>query len=154
MQRKSTLGLKSLSIFEAAKGALVLLVGAGLLTLIHKDVQHEAAEIVRFFHLNPARHYPEIFIKTLSNIGSLHLWFLSVSAILYAIIRLAEAYGLWRDQSWAVWFAIASDVLFLPMELFELTEYITLSRIFILLANLALVIYLLGHMRRSSLHKH
>ncbi len=135
-------GLKFLALFEAAKGMLVLLVGAGLLALIHRNVQNEGADIVQFFHLNPAGHYPEIFLKTLSNINSTNLWLLSVSAILYVIIRLAEAYGLWHNRAWAVWFAVASSALFLPIELFELYKRITISRLLILLLNIALILYL------------
>ena len=148
-QHKSKKVLRLLSLFEASKGLLVLLVGAGLLSLIHKNTQQEAAEIVKIFHLNPARHYPEIFINTLANLGNVRLWFLSISAIIYSLIRFAEAYGLWYDRLWALWFAIASGALFLPMEMYELTENFTVVRIVILLMNTLLVFYLF----RLSRHK-
>ncbi len=147
MKRIPDIGLKSFALFEAAKGLLVLVVGAGLLALIHKDIQSEAADIVKFFHLNPARHYPEIFLKTIAHLDNTHLWFLSVSAILFAAIRLAEAYGLWFDQAWAVWFAIASDSLFLPMEMYELIDRITTLRLLVLLFNVLLLVYLIRHVQ-------
>jgi uncharacterized membrane protein (DUF2068 family) len=150
-QQKSKKVLRLLSLFEAAKGLMVLLVGAGLLSLIHKSAQQEAAEIVKIFHLNPARHFPEIFINTIANLGNVRLWFLSISAMLYSFIRFAEAYGLWYDRLWAIWFAVASSALFLPMELYELTEHFTVARIVILLMNTLLVFYLfqLGRHRAS-----
>jgi uncharacterized membrane protein (DUF2068 family) len=141
-QHKSKNVLRLLSLFEAGKGLLVLLVGAGLLSLIHKDAQHEAADLVKIFHLNPARHYPEIFINTLANIGNVRLWFLSLSALVYSLIRFAEAYGLWYDRLWAIWFAVASGALFLPMEIYELIEKLTAVRIIILFMNILLVFYL------------
>lgn len=150
VKRISNFGLKSFAVFEAAKGLLVLVVGAGMLALIHNDVQSEAADIVKFFHLNPARHYPEIFLKTVAHLDSTHLWFLSISAILFAVIRLAEAYGLWFDQTWAVWFAIASDSLFLPMELYELIDRMTTLRLLVLLFNVLLVAYLFRHVRLAQ----
>jgi Predicted membrane protein len=153
MKLKFNIGLKFLALFEAAKGMLVLLVGAGLLTLIHRNVQNEGADIVQFFHLNPAWHYPEIFLKTLSNINSANLWFLSVSAILYVIIRMAEAYGLWHDRAWAIWFAVASSALFLPIELFELYKRITIPRFLVLLLNIALILYLSRHIKQSRSQK-
>jgi uncharacterized membrane protein (DUF2068 family) len=142
MKLKFNFGLKFLALFEAAKGTLVLLVGAGLLAFIHRNVQNEGADIVQFFHLNPAWHYPEIFLKTLSDINSTNLWLLSVSAILYVIIRMAEAYGLWHNRAWAVWFAVASSALFLPIELFELYKRMSIPRLMILLLNIALILYL------------
>ena len=141
--------LKLLSVFEASKGLLVLLVGAGLMTLIHKNAQQEAAEIVKFFHLNPAHHYPEIFLNTIANLTNTHLWLLSASAILYSVIRFVEAYGLWYDRLWAIWFAVASGALYLPMELYELIETPAKTRIIILLMNILLVAYLY----RSGRHR-
>ncbi len=149
MKRFAGIGIKSFAIFEGAKGLLVLAVGAGLLALIHRHLQYEGADIVKFLHLNPARHYPEIFLKTIAHLDSSHLWFLSVSAILYAVVRLAEAYGLWFDQAWAVWFAVASDAIFLPVELFELLDRVTVPRLLILLFNVSLLIYLFHHMRQA-----
>ena len=142
--------LRLLSLFEAGKGLLVLLAGAGLLSFIHKNTQQAAAEVVKFFHLNPARHYPEVFINTLSNLGNMRLWFLSSSAILYSLIRFAEAYGLWNDRLWAVWFAVASSALFLPMELYEFIESPSLIRVVILFLNIVLVFYLFGQSRRRT----
>jgi uncharacterized membrane protein (DUF2068 family) len=141
-QHKTKKVLRLLSLFEAGKGLLVLLVGAGLLALIHKNIQQEALEIVKIFHLNPARHYPEIFINTLANLNDVHLWFLSVSAVLYSLIRFIEAYGLWYNRLWAIWFAVASSALFLPMEVYELIENHTVVRIVIFLINMILVFYL------------
>jgi uncharacterized membrane protein (DUF2068 family) len=149
-QQKSKYVLRLLSLFEAGKGFLVLLVGAGLLSLIHKNVQLDAAEIVKIFHLNPARHYPEVFINTLANLGNVRLWFLSISALLYSFIRFAEAYGLWFDRLWAIWFAVASSALFLPMELYELIDTPTKFRFIILLMNILLVVYLYRSGRHRS----
>ena len=57
-------GVRGIAIVEATKGLLVLLVGFGLLSLAHRDVEQFAAEPVRHAHLNPASHYPHIFIET------------------------------------------------------------------------------------------
>jgi uncharacterized membrane protein (DUF2068 family) len=142
--------LRLLSLFEAAKGLLVVLAGARLLTLIHKNVQQEATEIVKIFHLNPAHHYPEIFINTLANLSSVNLWFLSISAILYSSIRFAEAYGLWNNRLWAIWFGVASGALFLPMEMYEVFEKLTIVRTVILLMNILLVFYLFRLSRQRT----
>jgi uncharacterized membrane protein (DUF2068 family) len=142
--------LRLLSFFEAGKGLLVLLAGAGLLTLIHKNAQQEATEIVKIFHMNPARHYPEIFINTLANLGNVNLWLLSVSAILYSLIRFGEAYGLWKNRLWAIWFGIASGGLFLPMEMYEIIKRPTIVRIVILFMNILLVFYLFRYGRQRA----
>ncbi len=108
------LGLRTVSIFEAAKGLIVLLAGLGLLSLVHRDAQRVAEEIVRVLHLNPAHHYPNIFIDIARNLTDGRLWALSAGALAYSTVRFVEAYGLWHERPWAEWFAVLSAGIFLP----------------------------------------
>ena len=55
-------GIRVVALFEAAKGAVVVMAGLGLLALIHRDAQAVAEEIVRHLHLNPVKHLPHIFL--------------------------------------------------------------------------------------------
>jgi len=54
--RGSARGLRTIAAFEATKGALVLAVGLGLLSFVHRYAQNVGEEIVRRFHLNLAHH--------------------------------------------------------------------------------------------------
>jgi hypothetical protein len=54
--------LRTVAVFEATKGALVLLVGFGSLSLVHHDIQQAAEHLIAHTHLNPASRYPHIFI--------------------------------------------------------------------------------------------
>src|ERR1043165_8860815 len=56
-------GVRAIAFFEAVKGALVLVAGFGLLALVHRDLEDLAERLVRHSHLNPASHYPRIFIE-------------------------------------------------------------------------------------------
>ena len=67
------------------------------------------------------------------------LWPLALTAMLYSAIRFVEAYGLWRRQVWAEWFGILSGGLYLPVEIYELTDSFTVVKISILVANLIIV---------------
>ena len=62
LKKPLTDGLRAIAVFEAAKGALVLLAGFGVLGLLHRDLQAIAERLVRFSHLNPASKYPRIFV--------------------------------------------------------------------------------------------
>ena len=57
---------------------------------------------MRHSHLNPAHHYPRIFIEAASHTNDSRLRSLAVLAFLYAAVRFVEAYGLWRMRVWAV----------------------------------------------------
>ena len=135
-------GMRAIAIFEAAKGALVLLAGLGLLALIHRDVQAFAEKIVRFSHLNPASHYPRIFIEAARHVTDTHLSLLAAAAAVYAIVRGVEAYGLWFERRWAEWFALLAGGIYLPVEIYEMVRHLTWIKGAIFLTNVIVVAYM------------
>jgi len=134
-------GIRTVALFEAAKGALVLVAGFGLLSLVHRDVQHAAESIVRHLHLNPARHVPRVFLDAATKMTEKRLWLLAAGAFAYAAARGVEAYGLWRLRPWAEWFAIVSGGIYLPVEICELVRHATVVKAAVLLTNVAVVLY-------------
>jgi uncharacterized membrane protein (DUF2068 family) len=136
-------------VFEAAKGVLVLVVGFGLLSFVHQDVDQLAEELVRHFHLNPASRYPRIFLDVTSHLADLRVWLLATFAFCYASLRLAEAYGLWRGRRWAEWLAVASGTVYVPIELYELFTGLSGIKIATLTANIAIVAYMSRVLWRS-----
>lgn len=135
-------GIRVIAVFEASKGVLVLSAGLGLLSLVHHDLQATAERLVRHSHLNPARHYPRIFIEAASHMNDSRLRSLATLAFLYAAVRFIEAYGLWQMRVWAEWFAIIAGSLFLPVEAYEFLRRATWMRGIVFLGNLFIVAYL------------
>jgi uncharacterized membrane protein (DUF2068 family) len=127
--------------FEAAKGLLVMATGLGLLSLLHHDVQRAAESVVRHLHLNPARHYPRVFLEAAAQLTDTRLWLLALGAFAYAVVRGVEAYGLWRARAWAEWFAILSGAVYLPIEIYELIHRATAQKAVVLLVNVGIVGY-------------
>jgi uncharacterized membrane protein (DUF2068 family) len=139
-------GVRSIAILEAAKGLLVLIAGFGLLSLLHHDLQSLAEHLVRLSHLNPARHYPRIFIEVATRTSDARLKSLAFLAFAYSSVRFLEAYGLWHMRPWAEWFAIISGSIYLPIELFEFFKKPTALRGAVFIINLIIVLYL-GYIR-------
>jgi uncharacterized membrane protein (DUF2068 family) len=108
MKRDRFSGLKAIATFEATKGGLVLAAGCGVLAVAHHHIQNWADQIVRGFHLNPARHYPQVFLQLATTTTDPRLCSMAAGAFCYAIVRFIEAYGLWRSRAWAEWFAVLS----------------------------------------------
>ena len=135
-------GIRAVAVFEAAKGSVVLLAGFGLLTLLHRDLQAIAERLVELSHLNPAHHYPTIFIEAMSKMNDSRIMAFAAFAGLYAAVRFVEAYGLWRLRAWAEWFAIVSGSIYVPIEIYEVARHVTWLRVTVLIVNLAIVAYL------------
>lgn len=142
-------GIRIVALFEGTKGLLVLLVGFGLLELIHKNLHMVAEEIVRHIHLNPARHYPKIFIDAANHLTDSQLWIMAISALLYSVVRFVEAIGLWLQQQWAKWFGLITGGMYIPIELLEIMRGATIVKAIVLIVNLSVVGYLAYIMYRS-----
>jgi uncharacterized membrane protein (DUF2068 family) len=140
MQRQR--GLRAVAVCEAAKGILVLAVGLGLLELIHRDLQQLAEHVVKHLHLNPSAHYPRVFLAVASKLDDTRLWALAAGALAYAELRLLEAVGLWRGRRWAEWVGALSGGIYIPVEVYEAARKATVTRLVLLVLNLAVVAYL------------
>jgi uncharacterized membrane protein (DUF2068 family) len=142
--------LRVVAAVEFIKGALVLVAGAGVLSLLHSDVQHVAEQLVHHLHLDPASRVPQIFIDLAGRVTSGDLWLLAIGAATYAIVRIVEAYGLWRERLWAEWLGAVSALIYVPFELHALTKGVTPLRLTTLAINLAVVWVLTAALARRG----
>jgi len=142
--------VRAAAAIEAFKGALVLVAGFGSLSFIHHDAQRLAEQLVTHLHLNPASHYPRIFIDAAANFSDSRLWLLTALAGAYASVRFVEAYGLWRGRRWAEWFAAVSGAIYVPVEVYEMTKSVNGLSVGSLLVNLVVVGFMVNALRRNS----
>lgn len=68
---------------------------------------------------------------------------IGVAAAAYAALEGSEAYGLWRQRRWAEYLTFIATTLFVPYEVYELSEKLTAFRIGAFVINLAILLYLL-----------
>src|SRR3954462_6770846 len=102
-QHRDILGLRSIAVFEAIKGILVLAVGFGVWHFRHRDIDEFVDRVIAFFHLNPEGHLSNIFSKAAQHMTEKTLVLVALGALIYSIIRFAEAYGLWRGGARGAW---------------------------------------------------
>ena len=70
----------------------------------------------------------------------------------YAAIELIEAIGLWLITRWGEYFAVIATSVFLPLEIYEITDKVTAFRAIALLINIAAVLWLLWTKRLFGLN--
>lgn len=145
--------IRLVAYFEVFKGLLVLVTAAGLLNYAHQDLHALAVRLIEHFHLNPAAEYPQLFLDGASAIQGPHLLALAAGAISYALLRFFEAYGLFRERSWAEVLAAASGAIYLPIEIYEFWQQpsrLLVAKILINAAIVALMLYALYRRRRLN----
>ncbi|GAC1324964.1 MAG: DUF2127 domain-containing protein [Mycobacteriales bacterium] len=70
------------------------------------------------------------------------LTLVALALIAYAAVELIEAVGLWLLKRWGEYFTVVATAAFLPLEVYELTEKVTLTRVGAFVINVAAVVYL------------
>lgn len=135
-------GLKTVAIFEAFKGLLVLAGGFGLLDLMHRNLEKVGQQFLTQIGVNPRGEYPQVFLHFLSEINDTNIRMLAFLAFAYSVLRFTEAYGLWRAENWAKWLGIISGGIYLPLEFYEMAKHFTAIKLVITIVNIAIVVYL------------
>jgi uncharacterized membrane protein (DUF2068 family) len=70
------------------------------------------------------------------------LRWVGVGLLVYGVLQLIEATGLWLLKRWGEYFAAVATSLFIPLEVYEINEKVTWVRIGALLINVGAVVYL------------
>jgi uncharacterized membrane protein (DUF2068 family) len=131
--------VRVIAAWEAIKGVLVLL-AAGLATyFLRPDQERSIDEIVGHFHLNPAGHTSHIFQRALEHLQNTRVVLLATGALLYALLRFVEAYGLWAEKRWGWILGIASAALYLPLEIREMINRFSWTGVALFAVNLGIV---------------
>jgi uncharacterized membrane protein (DUF2068 family) len=93
-----SVGLRTVAVLEAAKGILVLLLGFGVLALMHKNLDDVAERLTEILRVNPEGRLSNVFIHAANRATDNTLWLLAIGALVYAAVRFVEAFGLWRGR--------------------------------------------------------
>ncbi len=79
------------------------------------------------------------------------LTWVTVAILAYGSLQLAESYGLWHVRRWGEYLTVVATSLFLPWEIYELIDKVTVLRVVLLLVNIAAVVWLLWSKRLFGL---
>lgn len=146
---KGSRGLLLIAAFKLLKAFALLALGVGALKLLHKDVAAEAEQWIDFLRINPQNLYVQKLLDKFWDIDDNKLKLLSLGTFAYGGLFLTEGIGLAFRKRWAEYITIISTASLLPFEILEIVKRVSTPRIVILLANIAIVIYLVMEIRRT-----
>ena len=135
--------LRAVAFFEFVKGTFVLTMGFCALALVHKDLWVIAESLLALLHISTDRRSAQMFLDFADSVTDARLWAAARIAFAYTALRFTEAYGLWKERTWAEWVAFVSGAVLLPLEIRELFRGLTLLRCSVFVGNLAIVLYML-----------
>jgi uncharacterized membrane protein (DUF2068 family) len=144
IRRQSNSVLLWIVAFKAFKTVTLAALGVVLLSTRHGDPADLLTELALAVHLPLTS---ELFGRAVTMASSLtvgKVTALALTAFGYAILMGTEGIGLYYRKHWARWFTIIATSSLIPLEVYEIVREPRPLRIAVLLANVAIVVYLFG----------
>ena len=139
-----------IALFKFVKGALLLALAFGALTLLHKDVAAHVEHWLDQLRIDPDNRFIGTALSKLQLIHTKELKELSALGAGYASLFVTEGIGLLFRKRWAEWLTILATSSLMPLELYELIKKFTAIRVIVLLINAAVVLFLIYRVRQKE----
>jgi len=141
--------LRLIAIFKFFKAALLIALVVGLFRLLHKDVGDVLEHWSKTLRLDPGSHYVNLTLEKAAHVSPDQVKKLGLGSFLYAGLFLTEGTGLWLRKRWGEWLTVIITSSLVPVEVYEIYRHLSLAKLVVLGLNVAIVIYLICHMRRT-----
>lgn len=86
-------------------------------------------------------------LSSVATLDSGEVTVLLATAVTYAVVEGVEAVYLWRERRWAEYLTVLATLGFIPFEVRELLDHVTVLRVGALIANVAILVYLVWDKR-------
>jgi uncharacterized membrane protein (DUF2068 family) len=122
------------------------------LYLAGHDSANTITRWVSYLHLDPGDHWIDRPVAAALALPPHSLRAIGLGTFVFAAIFLTEGIGLLLRRHWAEYLAVIATASFLPLELYELIHRVRATRVVIVAANLAIVVYLIVRLRSEHGH--
>jgi len=143
-KRKSqhNIGLRVIAIYKAVKTVGLILVAIAAFHLNRTQNFERLVLWLEQLSLTDSNSLRWKLVTTLVDMGPRKFIAIGIVALAYAAVFAAEGTGLWLRKYWAEWFTVIATGSLVPLELYEALHHFTWLKLAALLANIAIVAYL------------
>jgi uncharacterized membrane protein (DUF2068 family) len=149
---RSAFILRALAIERWVRGVIVVLLGVAVFKLKSTQVslkqlfERDLKSLDPFFrqiHFNVSDSATINTIEKVLHAKQSTLNLIVAGILFYGLLQIVEGIGLWSLKRWGEYVAVVGTTLFIPLEIYELTDKISWLKITVLTINVAAVLYLL-----------
>lgn len=140
--RDHRVGLRVIAVYKAVQA--LALIGVALAAFHFNRTQNFERMVHWLQHLSLAgsdRLRWEL-VDALTAMGPSRFVAIGLVALAYAALFATEGTGLWLRKTWAEWFTVVATGSLIPLELYETLHRFSGIKLATLLANVAIVVYL------------
>ena len=146
---KSARCLRWIAGYNMAKAVLLLLLGIGLLGLLHKDIDAIVGNWIALLGLDLDNRHVAALLARLDLVTDKQVSQLSLFTFLFAGVFAAEGFGLAFNQRWAKYLTVVVTASFIPIELYETIHRFGIGKLTLLVLNSAIVALLASMLRKE-----
>ena len=129
--------------FKILEGTFFVLLGLGVVRLLHRDVGDLLLRLALALRIDPESHFVNLLLDKVQLLTPHKMRLISAGIFLKAGLDYLEGIGLAMEKTWAEWLTIAITASFLPWEVFEIIRRFTWVKVGITLLNVLVLLYLL-----------
>jgi uncharacterized membrane protein (DUF2068 family) len=141
--------LRIIALYKLAKALLLLIVAAAAFDLVRSTQVQAVADWIMQLPIHNGHPYLVQLIDRVLGLGSHRFLGIGAAACVYAALFSIEGWGLWREKRWAEYFTVIVTASLIPIEIWEIVQHVTWLKVATLVANIAIVLYLLTLLRRE-----
>lgn len=142
-------GLMAIGLLKLFEAVFFFLVGVGAIHFLHRDLGEAATRLAERLKFDLDGRMMTWVMDHLDAVTAHRLKQIGVATFFYAGLRIAEGVGLVMEKVWAEHLTVGVTTAFLPWELYEIVRRPDWLRVCLLLANLAVLAYLVWSLRRA-----
>jgi uncharacterized membrane protein (DUF2068 family) len=128
--------------FKILEGLLFVLLGLGVVRLLHRDMGDMLLRAALALRLDPESHFVNILLDKVQLLTPHKMRLISAGIFLKAGLDFVEGIGLALEKTWAEWLTIGLTASFLPWEIFEIIRHFTWVKVGVTLINVLVLVYL------------
>jgi uncharacterized membrane protein (DUF2068 family) len=129
--------------FKILEGTFFVLLGLGVVRLLHRDVGDLLLRLALALRIDPESHFVNLLLDKVQLLTPHKMRLISAGIFLKAGLDYLEGIGLAMEKTWAEWLTIGLTASFLPWEVFEIIRRFTWVKVGLTLLNVLVLLYLL-----------
>lgn len=148
MKKQRPPGLIAIVLYKSFVAALLTVTSLALLFALKN---HQALEdFSDSFFLETKLNIVEYLLDKVLSVKPKTLLFSGLAAAMYAGLTAVEAVGLWYEKGWATILVLVLVGISIPPEIYELFQGVTVLKLSVFIANIAVLWYLLHHLPKHG----
>jgi uncharacterized membrane protein (DUF2068 family) len=134
--------LITIGTFKILEGLLFILLGLGVVRLLHRDIGDMLLRAALALRLDTESRFVNLLLEKVQLLTPHKMRLISAGIFLKAGLDFVEGIGLALEKTWAEWLTIGLTASFLPWEIFEIAKHFTWVKVGITLLNVLVLVYL------------